>query len=71
MDEKLCVCVKCGPPWRNSKETVAEVAEISLFGESWVALWMALCPRCGSKRCSGAIDHDNACTVYRVMLVIP
>lgn len=67
MNEKLCVCVKCGPPWRNDKETVNEVAEISPFGASW----MALCPRCGSKRCSGAIDHNNACTFYNTIPVIP
>jgi hypothetical protein len=23
---------------------------------------MCLCPRCGSKRCEGAVDHTNQCT---------
>ena len=50
----ICICTRCGPPWRTSRP----------WSEGdWAtnASWMSLCPRCGSKRCPGAIDHRNAC----------
>lgn len=55
----ICVCVKCGPPWRDVILKPPEDAPM-LEQLSWSS-WMALCPTCGDKRCPGAIDHDNAC----------
>lgn len=53
----VCCCLKCGPPWRESRPEPAEDA-------SWVdritwGSWMAVCPVCGDKRCPGAGDHDG------------
>ena len=54
----LCVCVKCGPPWRN--EPKPEFSKENLKWWQW-ASWMALCAICGSKRCPGALDHELEC----------
>lgn len=55
----ICTCRACGPPWR---ETIPKPTEESSFAESlsWNS-WMALCPKCGWKRCPGAADHRNKC----------
>jgi len=55
----ICVCVKCGPPWRQERPEPPE--------SDWMArmMWrsyMPLCPACGNKRCPGAADHNNDCT---------
>lgn len=49
-----CCCLKCGPPFRESR-----------FDKSWrgkFVSWMALCPYCGNKRCPGALSHNNKCS---------
>lgn len=53
-----CICYRCGPPWRDSipKPERADTMQ----AVSWFS-WMALCPRCGDKRCAGAMNHDRPC----------
>lgn len=54
----ICVCLRCGPPWRETAPRTQAPAIDNLTSS-----WMALCPRCGNKRCAGAVDHDRPCTV--------
>lgn len=54
----LCICLACGPPWRNEEPTPEKDSASWFLGPSW----MPLCPRCGSKRCAGAVNHNNECT---------
>lgn len=58
MTKPLCICSKCGPPWR---ETRPEPQGNVLERLTWHS-WMPLCPTCGNKRCPGAADHDNPCS---------
>ena len=60
IDLSDCFCAKCGPPWRFSEPEPDRETEFA----AWLAWgsWMALCPRCGYKRCPGAADHENECT---------
>lgn len=51
----ICVCLRCGPPWRTTRPWTD--APLPGFNS-----WMALCPRCGNKRCPGAVDHRRPCS---------
>lgn len=50
----ICICLYCGPPWRGDQYTESIDRLIPRS-------WMSLCPRCGSKRCDGAVDHRKPC----------
>jgi hypothetical protein len=56
----LCICTKCGPPWRYTAPEPAEDA--SPLERLSFRSWMALCPTCGNKRCPSAADHCNPCS---------
>lgn len=56
----ICVCAKCGPPWRDEVPEPREEESFAAF-LSWHS-WMTLCPECGNKRCPGAANHENECT---------
>ena len=62
-EETLCCCVKCGPPWRN--DIPRPDREENYAGWLTWSSWIATCPRCGYKRCDGAINHENPCNPDR------
>lgn len=55
----VCICVACGPPWRNENQQPNK--DEDYFGWlSWFS-YMSLCPKCGNKRCRGAVNHELGC----------